>query len=305
MKNYKVYYSQNREDLIINGFFPDIKNGFYVDVGANHPFYHSVTKLFYGRGWSGINIEPNPMLLNQLQEHRSRDVNLQLGISNKQGKLLLRVYHSKDGLEGISTLSNELKKDYSEKETIDTKKYSDIQIEVLTLKQLFQGQSPKHIHFLKVDVEGFEYEVLSGNDWDKYRPELLCIESNHIIKDWRPILEKNKYHLVLNDGINDYYLANESIYRKDYFDYASIFLSHEPAITHDVSIKLEKIPVLEKELKRANRDVMSKVYEIEALERELNQCKHLLDEITPFRKHLKKQIKHRTDKYLKKNPKGK
>lgn len=297
----RVYYAQNREDLIINGFFPDIKNGFYVDVGANHPFYHSVTKLFYEKGWNGINIEPNPLLFEQLQEHRQRDINLQLGISNKEGDLTLRVYHSKDGLEGISTLSNELKKDYSEKVTADTKKYSDIQIKVITLKRLFQEQKPKHIHFLKIDVEGFEYEVLSGNAWNRYRPELLCIESNHMIRDWRLILKRHKYQFIFNDGINDYYLAKESLYRKNYFDYASIFLSHEPVITHDLYTQLKKIPVLEKELKKANKDVMSKAYKIDALESELNQYKHLLDKTTPFRKYLKKQIKQITEKYLRKS----
>jgi hypothetical protein len=36
---------------------------------------------------------------------------------------------------------------------------------------------------LKVDVEGLEYEVLIGNDWSKYRPEVICVEANHIDTD--------------------------------------------------------------------------------------------------------------------------
>ena len=34
-----------------------IPSGFYIDVGACHPVVHSVTKLFYERGWNGINID--------------------------------------------------------------------------------------------------------------------------------------------------------------------------------------------------------------------------------------------------------
>ena len=35
-----------------------VQQGFYVDVGANDPVCHSITKAFYERGWRGINIEP-------------------------------------------------------------------------------------------------------------------------------------------------------------------------------------------------------------------------------------------------------
>ena len=37
--------------------------GFYVDVGAHDPVQDSVTKLFYDRGWRGVNVEP------QLAQH--------------------------------------------------------------------------------------------------------------------------------------------------------------------------------------------------------------------------------------------
>lgn len=296
MVRYKAYYSQNREDLIIEGFFPDVKNGFYVDVGANHPFYHSVTKIFYDKGWHGINLEPNPMLLNQLQEHRPKDINLMLGIGDKPGKLSLRVYHSRDGLEGISTLSQNMKKGYSVNSNPDTKKYSDIEIDLVTLKQLFNEQKPQHIHFLKVDVEGFEHEVLKGNDWNKYRPEMICIESNHMIKDWRPILRKAKYQLVFNDGINDYYLALESIFRKDYFDYVDIFLSNKPAISYEVYSKLERIAILERELENVRQGLDVKIHKIEDLKREIEDSRRILEEITPLRKHIKRQVKRRIEK---------
>ena len=51
----RIYCSQNREDLILEAFFIGEKKGFYVDVGAYDPDYDSVTKLFYLKGWNGIN----------------------------------------------------------------------------------------------------------------------------------------------------------------------------------------------------------------------------------------------------------
>ncbi len=66
MPHYKISYAQNFEDLILMGILREIPNGFYVDVGANHPEQDSVTKIFYDKGWSGINIEPNTVLYNEL-----------------------------------------------------------------------------------------------------------------------------------------------------------------------------------------------------------------------------------------------
>jgi hypothetical protein len=53
-------YAQFREDTILDRFFKK-STGFYIDIGANHPDRFSNTKKFYKKGWSGINIEPNPV----------------------------------------------------------------------------------------------------------------------------------------------------------------------------------------------------------------------------------------------------
>ena len=51
-------YSEYYEDIILYLLLFDIKKGFYIDVGAFDPIKVSVTKLFYLKGWNGINIEP-------------------------------------------------------------------------------------------------------------------------------------------------------------------------------------------------------------------------------------------------------
>ena len=53
-----IYWSQYGEDLVLLSMLKDVDRGFYVDVGAMHPKYESVTKLFYDRGSRGINLEP-------------------------------------------------------------------------------------------------------------------------------------------------------------------------------------------------------------------------------------------------------
>lgn len=211
-----VSYAQNREDVILAAFFNEGEKGFYVDVGANHPSNDSVTKYFYDRGWKGINIEPNKNQYRLLESERPDDVNLKIGISNKPGELKLRVYDKGDGL---STFSVEMKSDYEAHETYFTDKFHEDLVEVKTLTQVFQENNVENISFMKVDVEGYEFEVLEGNNWLEYRPEVLCIESNHIMHDWHPLLKKHGYEKVFYDGLNEYFVAKESSKRAKNFSY--------------------------------------------------------------------------------------
>lgn len=197
-----VYYSQNREDLILQAFFPGVKKGFYVDVGAFDPDLDSVTKLFYLQGWHGINIEPQLDRHKLFQARRKRDTNLNVGVSTEETTLKLRAYKS----GGLSTFSNTIKRDYEQQPDEDTRSYTETTVPVRPLRDILAEQKVKHIDFLKIDVEGLEYQVIASNDWQRFRPEVLCIESNHIEKDWHPLLKKADYKLVFDDGLNEYFV---------------------------------------------------------------------------------------------------
>jgi FkbM family methyltransferase len=208
MPHYKISYAQNGEDLILAGILRKIPAGFYVDVGANHPELDSVTKIFYDRGWSGINVEPNELLNAELQAARPRDINVKVGLSSQSGRLSFRSY---DTFDGLSTFSWDAKENFQAGRPDAT--YSDSYIEVLCLAELFLEHRPEgDIHFLKIDVEGLELEVLLGNKWDRFRPWFLCIERTNdqarrnaisiFLTSWR-------YEQVFFDGINDYFVASE------------------------------------------------------------------------------------------------
>ena len=86
-----VSYAQNGEDVILWRVFKDIVSGTYVDVGAADPTLFSVTRAFYDRGWSGINIEPAPEYATLLEEERPRDLTLRCGASDTSGEATLYV----------------------------------------------------------------------------------------------------------------------------------------------------------------------------------------------------------------------
>lgn len=196
-------YAQDKEDLILADILKDVKEGFYVDVGANSPTVYSVTKLFYEQGWNGINIEPLPDMFNELCAERERDININVAVSNKDGEMRLHL----DGMG--STLSETVVKD-NRIENSPT-----IIVEVKTLATILSDVKPKDIHFCKVDVEGFEKQVLEGMDWN-YRPWVFCMESTkpntEILchEEWEYILIDHGYTLRYIHGINRYYIDSDN-----------------------------------------------------------------------------------------------
>jgi hypothetical protein len=80
-----VSCAQNFEDVLLNRVFGAKPFGFYVDVGAYHPVDGSVTKTFYERGWSGINVEPGE-IFDALAASRPRDVNLHIAVLDRTGR---------------------------------------------------------------------------------------------------------------------------------------------------------------------------------------------------------------------------
>src|SRR3954468_25082326 len=84
-----ISYAQNFEDVMLHRALKGVANGFYIDVGASDPVLDSVTKAFYDRGWTGINIEPEPEAFQKLCEARRRDINLRVAAGDHAGSGML------------------------------------------------------------------------------------------------------------------------------------------------------------------------------------------------------------------------
>lgn len=163
-------HSQKGEDLLIDALFKHKKKGFYIDIGACHPKRLSNTKFFYDRGWNGINIEPNPQRLPLFMQDRPRDINLNIGIGSVSKEMLFYVFEAASG----STFSKE------EAETLVKVGYrlkKKLFVPVMKLSDVMKKHVKGPIDFMTVDTEGLDMDVLKSNDWEKFRPKLLCIET--------------------------------------------------------------------------------------------------------------------------------
>lgn len=200
-----ITYAQNAEDVVLARAFPS-DSGFYIDVGAAHPTYHSVTRHFYDRGWRGVNVEPHPRFFELLKQERPDDVNVHAGIGDRRGTL--QFYEDLD-LPGNSTFSAEVASAYAEQGS----RFLEREIDVVTLAELCEEHAPDQIDFLKIDVEGFERNVLLGADFDRFRPRALVIEAidpgtkTRDVSAWESLVRDADYVLTLHDGINDFYVA--------------------------------------------------------------------------------------------------
>ena len=165
-------YSQEGEDIVLKRLFEGRESGFYVDVGAHHPYRFSNTALFYEDGWRGINIDPNPGTEALFDRYRPHDVNLELGINNSSEPLdfyifkepALNTFDKKTAFEHISSGKWELLHKKS--------------VQQITLSEVLDQHLPEgmKIDFLTIDVEGIGYDILNSNDWSKYLPDVVLIE---------------------------------------------------------------------------------------------------------------------------------
>ncbi|MCL2385328.1 MAG: FkbM family methyltransferase [Alphaproteobacteria bacterium] len=206
-----ISYAQNFEDVMISRLFDPDYRGFYIDIGAGHPEFLSVTRHFYDQGWSGVNVEPATCFYPLLCEARPRDVNLRCAIGNSPG---VATFHEFPKLPENSTLERVVADRLT---TCEFVSFSH-EVEVVRLADLCSVHAKERtIDFMKIDVEGGELGVLESGDWKQYRPRLLVIEATVVNsreenwQAWEPILTKANYHKIWFDGLNNFYLREEDL----------------------------------------------------------------------------------------------
>jgi len=203
-------YAQNAEDVVLaRALRPDLHSGFFIDVGAGHPDVDSVTRAFSARGWTGINIEPLPEEFALITEARPDDINLNIALGTEAGTA--RLFAGPPESRGLSTMKQEYADGYLDK----GKAFAPIDVEVRTLADVVEEHAQRTVDFLKVDVEGFELDVLAGADWATFRPRVIVVEatlpestepSHHT---WEPLLLDAGYVFALFDGLNRFYARSD------------------------------------------------------------------------------------------------
>ena len=159
----------DKEDLNILNFFKDKRDGFYVDVGCFHPLDRNNTYLLYLKNWRGINIDISQFSIDLFNFLRPDDFNLKCAVS--ENNKIIRTYFQKE-LSQLST-TDELQAKKAFQGKIKTQEVQSYSLDHIIENSKFCN---KEIDLLDIDVEGADYQVLLGLNFEKYKPKLICIE---------------------------------------------------------------------------------------------------------------------------------
>ena len=165
----KFHYSFSGVDIIINNIFRDIDNGFYVDVGCQHPIKNNNTYLLHKKGWKGINIDLDHDNIDLFKTARPKDININIAISDKLKDVELFFFHKKSPINTIDKKTSEFQ----------NAKVSQIKkIKANSLTNILDNSIYKNnkIDLLTIDVEGHELNVLNGLNFKIYSPKVIIVE---------------------------------------------------------------------------------------------------------------------------------
>lgn len=200
----KLSYSQCGEDLIVQYIFNlrKVLKPTYLDIGANHPYSISNTALFYKKGCRGINIEANPKLLNLYKFHRSGDINLNIGISNKESELDFYIMTDNTLSTFSSSEADEMIR--NGKEVKEVKKIKLITISKV-LDNYFDGVFPD---FLSIDVEGMDLQILRTINFEKSSPKVICVEAANYSSNGSGSRRDDLIEFLISSGYYEYANTN-------------------------------------------------------------------------------------------------
>jgi FkbM family methyltransferase len=211
-------YSQSGEDLIVSFIFNAIGVSMpsYIDIGAHHPYRFSNTAIFYERGCTGINIEPDPELFKEFKKERSRDINLNIGVGDTEGNL--NFY--KLSTSALNTFVKEEAERLCDKFGYSIKEVLNIPVRNLdsVLNEFNKGVFPD---FLTIDVEGGDELILKGIS-DKNGPTVICAETISFEEDGSGVkntelislLESKGYMLYADTYINSIFVKRDKWLKK-------------------------------------------------------------------------------------------
>ena len=186
-----------------------LERGFYIDVGAQHPEIDSVSKAFFDRGWQGVHVEPVPHYANLLRKERPGDRVIEAAVSNRLGHTTLIVFPD----TGLSTTVPDIAAGHVDAGMSASE--AELEVPTVTLASIAEELGECEVHWLKIDVEGLEKEVLQGWNPASLRPWLVVVEStfpnssqsNHA--EWEGLLTEAEYVHVYSDGLNRFYASAE------------------------------------------------------------------------------------------------
>ncbi len=196
------HYAEFAEDVMVNRIFKNMDTGFYVDIGAYHPFKGSLTHNLYAKGWNGINFDLSKISIDLFNIARSRDININCAISDFTGETF---YYENSAINQQNSLINQ------------NPNQKKIKVKSYQLNEILILNNVNNVDYINIDTEGNELNILKGIDFTKIKPYLFTIEDNSF--DFNDAIKKEKitfmaqknYQLINIIGVTMFFVKKSSV----------------------------------------------------------------------------------------------
>jgi hypothetical protein len=177
--------------LIVDYIFKNKNNGFYLDVGSQHPISNNNTYLLFKRGWSGINIDLDKKNIDLFNTARPNDINLNSAISSDVAEKKLYFYHDKSP---INTL-NKVVSDFQTASVKEIKKIKTTTLDIALQNLKFNNK----IDYMNLDVEGHEMDIFKAFNLSLYKPSVISVEFLDLDMKFLEFKNNNLQRIVNSD----------------------------------------------------------------------------------------------------------
>ncbi len=201
-----VSYAQNFEDVMLWRALHHVGAGFYIDIGAQDPLTDSVSHVFYQYGWRGIHVEPSQEYAAALRAARPDELVIEAGIGTAGENT---IFFEIPGT-GLSTTDSGLADRYASEGRAVHKRV----VTCRSLASILDEAGGREVHWLKIDVEGSEADVIKSWQPSAVRPWIVIVESTRpnsktqSFDTWEADIIELGYHFCYFDGLNRFYLSN-------------------------------------------------------------------------------------------------
>lgn len=175
----KQFFSQRGQDWFLSTYvFPGIDHGFFLDIGANHPFDLSNTYYFENNGWEGIAFEPQPRV-HALWKGSRKTPCYQLALGDKDDVITFNSIISDTWVHALACVDTgydgrmELIQSLGEEDSIE-----QIKVKQVRLDNFLTENNISEIDFISMDVEGYEMNVMKGIDFSHVQIKCFVIEND-------------------------------------------------------------------------------------------------------------------------------
>lgn len=181
------------------------RGGRFAEIGAFDGVLHSNTCfLETDHGWSGVLVEPNPILFAKLAASR-RATCLERAVHREGGQLLSFV-----ASQEIGTLAEYAESDrYAEDRRRAISENGLITVETITFDEMTEadGRGDAGFDYVSLDTEGSELDILRTIDLARHKIALFTIEHNFAEprRETMRVLLAEAGYKRLNVGFDDWY----------------------------------------------------------------------------------------------------